>query len=112
MNEHRISALLRYEAQVKRLFGHTKLGLAARFRNTDRPASEKPSGAVRRFFLRFGGLRFDPATRAWRHPLAAALAWPIVLDEKPGRARRIGQALAPHRRVPRGNPRRNPTALP
>lgn len=112
MNEHRASALRHYEAQVRRLFGVKQFTLAARFRRFNRlPHPAKPSGAQRRFLLRFNVQRFDRATRVWRHPLAQALAWPIVLNEKPGRARRVGRALAPHRRVARGNARRNPTAL-
>lgn len=87
MNTHQAAALLHHLGQLRRRIGR-KLQIAARFMRHGQTRTEKPSGAQRRYALRWGGrYRFDKKAGVWR------------LQSRP------------QGRVPRGRTS-NPTALP
>lgn len=102
MNTHKASALLHYLAAVKRQIGVKDLQPAARFRRHGLTRTDKPSGAQRRYALRYGGkYRFDKKAKVWRlqtGPTPVVALW-----------RKIGGRAQPTR-TPRGN-LRNPTVL-
>jgi len=88
MNLHKQSALLHYIAIIRKRLGVEQIQPAARFlrHGQVRNDPEKPSGARRRFLVRWSGKqRFDELTRVWMLPKPAQIN---PHSPKPGRARR------------------------
>ena len=95
MNEHKLSALMRYQAGFRKHTGITgALSLAARFFKYDKPRSEKLSGAAKKRFDMYGRKRY-----------------PYKFKNNPVVMMLVNIRLPQNGRVKRGNPARNPTAL-
>jgi len=68
LDSNKASALLRFQAQARKLFGWNTIAIHSRYLKYDRKPSDKPSGSARKraIFTRYAGLDISGKTPIFR----------------------------------------------